>query len=76
MVGPAGPNEQLEPPPMLMSYEFVSAWLQSRCKTDRGASLVEYALLVALIAVVCILAVTFLGKSASSKFSSVGSAIK
>ena len=60
---------------MLTSYEFVSAWLQARCKTDRGASLVEYALLVALIAVVCILAVTFLGRNASSKFSSVGSAV-
>ena len=60
---------------MLTSYEFASAWLQARCKTDRGASLVEYALLVALIAVVCIVAVTFLGKSASSKFSSVGSAV-
>ena len=60
---------------MLTSYEFVSAWMQARCKTDRGASLVEYALLVALIAVVCILAVTFLGQSASSKFDSVGSAI-
>jgi pilus assembly protein Flp/PilA len=58
------------------SYEFASAWLQARCRTDRGASLVEYALLVALIAVVCILAITFLGKSASSKFSSVGSAIR
>jgi pilus assembly protein Flp/PilA len=61
---------------MLTSYEFVSAWLQSRCKTDRGASLVEYALLVALIAVVCIAAVTMLGNNASSKFNSVGSAIK
>jgi pilus assembly protein Flp/PilA len=61
---------------MLVSFEFASAWLQSRCSTDRGASLVEYALLVALIAVVCLLAVTFLGKSASSKFSSVGSAVK
>ena len=60
---------------MLTSYEFVSAWLQARCKTERGASLVEYALLVALIAVVCILAVTFLGRQASSKFSSVGSAV-
>jgi Flp pilus assembly pilin Flp len=37
---------------------------------------VEYALLVALIAVVCIVAITFLGRAASSKFSSVGSAIK
>ena len=61
---------------MNATYEFVSAWAQSRCKTDRGASLVEYALLVALIAVVCIAAVTVLGKNASSKFSSVGSAIK
>ncbi len=60
---------------MLTSYEFATAWMQARCKTDRGASLVEYALLVALIAVVCILAVTFLGESASSKFESVGTAI-
>ena len=61
---------------MLTSYEFVSAWLQSRCKTDRGASLVEYALLVALIAVVCIAAVTLLGRNAANKLSSVGSAIQ
>ena len=60
---------------MSISYEFAQAWLQSRCGTDRGASLVEYALLVALIAVVCIAAVTVLGNAASSKFSSVASAI-
>ena len=42
---------------------------------EEGASLVEYALLVALIAVVCIVAITFLGQSASSKFSTVGSAV-
>ena len=35
---------------------------------ERGASLVEYALLVALIAVVCIAAVGFLGKSSSTAF--------
>ena len=58
---------------MLTSYEFVSAWLQARCKTDRGASLVEYALLVALIAVVCIGAVSILAGGAKKTFSSVGS---
>jgi len=42
---------------------------------EKGASLVEYALLVALIAVVCIAAVTTLGKSASSKFSEVAAQI-
>ena len=43
--------------------------------TERGASLVEYALLVALIAVVCITAIRFLGNAASERFSSVGSAV-
>jgi pilus assembly protein Flp/PilA len=61
---------------MLTSYEHIAAYLRARFgDTERGASLVEYALLVALIAVVCILAVTFLGKAASSKFSSVGTSI-
>ena len=42
---------------------------------ETGASLVEYALLVALIAVVCIAAITLLGNSASTKFSEVGGSI-
>ncbi len=43
---------------------------------ERGASLVEYALLVALIAVVCIVAISFLGNRASDKLGSAGSAIE
>ena len=42
---------------------------------ERGASLVEYALLVALIAIVCIAAVTLLGNASSTKFSRVGASI-
>ena len=42
-------------------------------KSEIGASLVEYALLVALIAVVCIVGITLLGGRANDKFSSVGS---
>ena len=61
---------------MLSSYEFIASYLRARFGDDeRGASLVEYALLVALIAVVCIIAVTTLGNSASEKFESVGTAI-
>lgn len=60
---------------MITSYQFLSAWLTAHIKSERGASLVEYALLVALIAVVCIAAVTTLGRNASSKFSNTGSAI-
>ena len=44
-------------------------------RTERGAALVEYALLVALIAVVCIAAITLLGQNANSKFSEVASRI-
>lgn len=60
---------------MIISAQFLTAWLTAHVKTERGASLVEYALLVALIAVVCIAAVTTLGRSASEKFSTTGSAI-
>ena len=59
----------------MLHYEFIRAWALAQAKTERGASLVEYALLVALIAVVCIVAVTLLGRSAESKFSSVGSSL-
>ena len=44
---------------MITSYTFLSAWVRAHT-TERGASLVEYALLVALIAVVCIAAITTL----------------
>ena len=61
---------------MITSYEFLATWLRARFGDDeRGASLVEYALLVALIAVVCIVAIQLLGSNASAKFSSVGSQI-
>ena len=61
---------------MITTYEFLASWLRARYSdSDRGASLVEYALLVALIAVVCIIAVQVLGKNASKSFSSTGSAI-
>lgn len=41
---------------------------------DEGASLVEYALLLGLIAIVCIAAVTFFGGATSRSFSSDASA--
>jgi pilus assembly protein Flp/PilA len=42
---------------------------------DRGASLVEYALLLALIAVVCLIALSFLGGATNSKYAGVGSSL-
>jgi len=60
---------------MITSFEFLANWLRARIDDERGASLVEYALLVALIAVVCIAAISLLGGNASSKFNSVASSI-
>ena len=47
--------------------------IQSRFNDEEGASLVEYALLVALIAVVAIVAVTTVGEKVSSNFDNVSS---
>ena len=55
---------------------YVSPWIRARFgEHERGASLVEYALLVALIAIVCLAAIAFLGNSASNRFSTVGSQV-
>ncbi|MEY2419184.1 MAG: pilus assembly protein Flp/PilA [Actinomycetota bacterium] len=55
---------------------WIASFMRARFgKTERGASLVEYVLLVSLIAVVCIGAISFLGSKASTRFSSVGSSI-
>lgn len=60
---------------LTVTIRFLGPLLASKARTARGAALVEYALLVALIAVICLAAVTTLGKNASSKFRSVGSSI-
>ncbi len=45
-------------------------------KKEDGPTAVEYAVMLALIIVVCIAAVTTLGSNANSTFSFVGSAVK
>jgi Flp pilus assembly pilin Flp len=44
-------------------------------RDDRGAGLVEYALLLALIAIVCVGALTFTGSRTSAKLSVLGEAL-
>ena len=60
---------------MLSTFEFVAAWLRSKTDSQRGASLVEYALLLALIAIICIIALQFLGREASENFADVGNSL-
>lgn len=60
---------------MELSLVYLAARIRAMVGSELGASLVEYALLTALIAVVCIAAVTSLGNRAASNFSSISASI-
>lgn len=56
----------------LVLVPFVQARLH---RTDDGAAMVEYGLLVALIAIVAITALSFVGTSVSAKFTEIGNCL-
>jgi pilus assembly protein Flp/PilA len=59
-----------------MDLFILKTWLEAKfAKDETGASMVEYGLLLALIAVIAIVAVRALGGSVSTKFSSVNSSL-
>ena len=59
-----------------MNLFLVRTWLEARfTATERGASMVEYILLVALIALAVIAAVVFLRGQVQDKFNDSGSKI-
>lgn len=54
---------------MRLIADYMRAYTVARyTNTERGASLVEYALLLALIAVVCLVAITALGEGLSENY--------
>ena len=53
-----------------------ATWLKAQFKSDRGATMVEYALLVALIGIVLIGAWTFLADGIDSAARDAGSVIE
>ena len=56
---------------MLALWTKVTSWMQS----EKGASMVEYALLVVLIAIIALVAVSFAGDQVSETFSEIGSGL-
>jgi pilus assembly protein Flp/PilA len=60
---------------MIETFEYIKIRLTAMAKTERGASAVEYGLLVALIAVIIIVAVTLLGKNLSTVFNKTATSI-
>lgn len=62
----------------LRIYTGATTWwdgLKTRAAEEGGATAVEYALMVALIAVVIIAAVAALGQNASEQFTTVGDCV-
>ena len=63
---------------LLRLYTGAQAWwtdLRTRASEEIGATAVEYALMLALIAAVIIAAVSLLGTNASTKFDSIAGAV-
>jgi pilus assembly protein Flp/PilA len=60
---------------MIEAIEYLRIRLAAQAKSDRGASAVEYGLLVALIAIIIIVAVTLLGSNLSGIFNKTANSI-
>jgi pilus assembly protein Flp/PilA len=58
-----------------VAVRTASAALTARTRSERGASMVEYALLVGLIAVVAVVAITLLGHGISGLFNQANNAV-
>lgn len=59
----------------MLVHQYLAATLSPRAVRERGASVVEYSLLVALIAVVCISAITYLGGETAQSYSQIGTSL-
>jgi pilus assembly protein Flp/PilA len=62
---------------MIQLFNFVQAWFAAKHSDDdeRGATMVEYGLLVAFIAIVVLAGATLLGTNLNTLFSSVASKV-
>jgi len=60
---------------MIETFEYIKIRLAAATKSERGASAVEYGLLVALIAIIIIVAVSLLGSNLSSIFNKSATSI-
>lgn len=58
-----------------MNSKEVNLAVKKSDKKNKGASMVEYALMLALIAIIAIVAVTLLGRTVCQSFSSTASSM-
>ena len=57
------------------TVNVILIWLRARLGGERGAGLVEYGLLLMLVAVVALVAVKAFGQGVSTQFSNITSAV-
>ena len=53
-------------------FAYMRTYLRAFVRNDEGQDLLEYALLVALIAIVCIIAITTTGTNVEAIFTRIG----
>ncbi len=56
---------------MLQTLQYMRTWLRTVIKGEQGQDLAEYALLIALIAIVVVAAVSLLGESITGAFETI-----
>lgn len=54
----------------------IIAGMRKFVRNEEGAALVEYGLLIALIAVICVIVVAVLGNTVSAKFSAINANVQ
>jgi len=59
----------------LAEFESMAIYLRSKGLSDRGASMVEYALLIVTIALIVVLSLQALGTELSTNFSTTSSLV-
>jgi pilus assembly protein Flp/PilA len=57
-------------------YGFLAQWVKDNWKRQEGQAMAEYGLILALIAVVCIAALTLIGTGIAGKLGSITNSLK
>lgn len=60
---------------MIQRVQILTAWLAAHRRDEKGATAVEYGMIVALIAAVIVLIVGFLGADVSKAFDTIENAL-
>jgi Flp pilus assembly pilin Flp len=61
---------------MKANYDVFSTWLTLRIRSERGAIMVEYALLISLVVIVAIGAIRLYGSTVQGNYSEINSTIE